>query len=135
MRALVWLSVVGIILAIYLIYFIAFVVSTAGAGGFCPSRTSCVSRPAPTVTFRGDRELVAPISVTVCHGYWGRLASPRWWNPTIRFGGWEQDLPPVRSACKTYSVKPGTDMRLFASCVQRVIGTGPMRVPGTYTMR
>lgn len=108
--------------------------SPAAAQTACEGVAVCVGRPAPNVNFRGDQIIENPIEVNVCHGYWDLLASPKWWNVTIRFNTWEEDLDPVRRQCKTYWVRPGTDMRLYASCVSAIIGTGPMRVSGTYVM-
>ena len=78
--------------------------------------------PPPNIRYQGDRQLQDPIEVQVCHGYWDELLEPRWWNVTIRFGSWEQDLDPVFVPCKTYYVLPGTDMRLYADCVSAIIG-------------
>lgn len=113
------------------------IATPAEAGGCGGSTAICNGgKPMPAVNFHGDKVLKKTMAVTVCHGYWERLAGPkRWWNPTIRYGGWEADLAAVQAKCKTYHVVPGTDMRLFANCVNRVIGTGPMTHPGRYVMK
>lgn len=88
---------------------------------------------APEKHFSGNVKIQKPIKVTVCHSYWNQLKvghlngrATRWWGPTIRKGGWSADLPAAASECKSWWVKPGTSIDTFASCVQRVISTGPM---------
>lgn len=99
------------------------------------------NRSSDGTTFKGDRQLTKTISVTVCHGYWdlldvGTIAgrSTKWWAPVMVFNNWYGDLPEVTKRCKKYSVKAGTELRLFAECVQRIISTGRMYKSGTYTM-
>lgn len=94
---------------------------------------------APEKHFSGKKQLVKPIKVTVCHSYWNQLdighlngRATRWWGPTIRYHRWAADLPAVASECKSWWVKPGTSIDTFASCVQRIVRTGPMRRSGTY---
>lgn len=94
---------------------------------------------APEKNFSGTVKLIKPIKVTVCHGYWSQLKvghlngrATRWWGPTIRKGGWSADLPAASNECKSWWVKPGTSIDTFASCVNRVISTGPMRRSDTY---
>lgn len=105
----------------------------------CDQKVGC--NPADIVTFSGDRVLQDQIKVEVCHGYWdlldpgrynGRLT--KWWGPVMVYGQWYGDLPIVTTPCKTYWVKPGTELRLFAECVDRVITTGRMTRPGRYNM-
>lgn len=113
-------------------------VGTANACTLTP--TEC-NRASDGVTFNGDRQLVQPIDVTVCHTYWNRLnvgtyrgRTTKWWAPIMKYNSWYGDLPVVTNECKKYSVKPGTELRLFADCVNRVITTGAMNKPGVYYM-
>jgi len=94
------------------------------------------------ITFEGTVVIKNPIEVTVCHGYWDQLdvgtlkgRATRHWGPVMVYNGWYGDLPIASTECKTYWVRPGTEMRLFASCVDRIVTTGVMRKPGTYTMK
>lgn len=94
---------------------------------------------APQKYFKGDKQLVAPVKVTVCHPYWNRLdigrlngRATRWWGPTIRYGNWHADLPATASECKSFWVKPGTVIDSFASCVNRIVRTPRMMRAGTY---
>lgn len=107
----------------------------------CDAEVGC--NPAEIITFHGDRVLEDQIEVRVCHGYWDLLDPGRyngtltkWWAPVMVYAptDWYGDLPVVTAECKTYWVKPGVELKLFADCVQRVITTGRMTRPGTYIM-
>lgn len=105
----------------------------------CDDEVGCY--PAEIVTFHGDRIIKDQIEVKVCHGYWDLLDPGRyngtltkWWGPVMVYGDWYGDLPILTSECKTYWVKPGSEIRVFARCVERVITTGRMTHSGTYTL-
>lgn len=97
--------------------------------------------PADIITFSGDRAIPDQIRVEVCHGFW-HLLDPgqykgqltKWWAPVMKYNSWYGDLPVVTKECKTFWVKPGSEMRLFADCVDRIISTGKMTRSGQYIM-
>lgn len=107
----------------------------------CERAATVGCNPADIITFHGDRKIPDQIKVEVCHGYW-HLLDPgyykgqltKWWAPVMVFNTWYGDLPVVTQPCKTYWVKPGAELRLYADCVQRVISTGKMTRPGQYIM-
>lgn len=107
----------------------------------CEKVTAVGCNPADIINFKGDRKIPDQIKVEVCHGYW-HLLDPgqyngqltKWWAPVMVYGQWYGDLPVVTNPCKTYWVKPGSEMRLYADCVERVISTGKMTRPGRYDM-
>jgi len=93
------------------------------------------------ITFAGTVQIENPVKAVVCHGYWNQLdvgtyrgEPTRWWGPIMVYHSWYGDLPIATQECKTYWVRPGTEMRLFASCVDAVITTGAMNESGTYVM-
>lgn len=93
-------------------------------------------------TWDGTGAVQNAIEVEVCHGYWHLLdvgtyrgRSTKWWSPIMKYGDWYGDLPTVTKPCKTYWVRPGTELRLYASCVEALITTGPMRRSGKYVMK
>ena len=103
----------------------------------------CPPQVAPAVApFQGTATITDPIVVVVCHPYWEQLNGSeadrtRWWGPTIRYErtGWSANLPPIRSRCKRFSVRPGTAIATRASCLGgREISTGPMNGVGTYLL-
>lgn len=120
---------------------LTFFESPAKAGEVCEKQVAVGCNPADIITFNGDRQIPDQIEVKVCHGYWnlldpgqynGRLT--KWWAPVMVYGTWYGDLPVVTNPCKTYWVKPGSELRLYADCVERVISTGKMTRPGRYDM-
>ncbi len=107
----------------------------------CDHKTTICGNTADKITFQGDRQIKDQIKVEVCHGYWDLLdtgsyngQNTKWWAAAMVYGNWYGDLPVVTNPCKIYWVKPGTELRLFAECVDRVISTGQMTRPGRYVM-
>lgn len=88
----------------------------------------------PGKTFSGNQLPTDMIAVTVCHPYWSKLLAPKWWGPTVRYASWHADLPAVHSQCSTRTVKRGSVIDSYASCVHRVIRTARLTRPGTYWM-
>lgn len=104
-------------------------------------------RESSGVVFRGDRVLPRTIEVTVCNPYLDqydigtlRGVRTRWWGPVMRYvsqkhGAWYGDLEILTQECKTYWVLPGTEIRVFADCIDALITTGRMTRAGTFNMR
>ncbi len=119
----------------------ALTVLTAPPAAACGVTVEECNRNAIGVPFKGNQKIPDPIRVEVCHGYWNQLdvgtyrgQKTRWWGPVMVYNAWYGDLPIATKECKTYWVRPGTELRLFASCVDRVISTGVMNRPGRYIM-
>lgn len=113
---------------------------TAAQAANCHQPVAC-GNAADIITWDGNKKLRDQIRVEVCHGYWDLLdpgtyrgERTKWWAAAMVYGEWYGDLPVVTAPCKTYWVKPGTELRLYAECVQRVISTGKMTKPGRYVM-
>lgn len=119
----------------------ALTVLTATPAAACGVTVDECNRNTAGITFQGNVQIPDPIRVEVCHGYWDQLdvgtyrgQQTRWWEPVMVYGNWYGDLPTATQACKVYWVRPGTELRLFASCVDRLISTGAMNRPGRYVM-
>lgn len=126
-------------LAVAVLFGLALTATSAAACGV--TQQEC-ERNSIGVVFTGDFAIKAPIEVTVCHGYWSQIdvgthrgRKTRWWGPVMKYGSWYGDLPISTNECKTYWIRPGTEFRLHASCVDRLITTGVIRKPGTYVMK
>lgn len=101
------------------------------------------NRVSTGVPWRGKGRMPNLIhNVTVCDPYFDRLnigtyrgVRTRWWAPTMVRAGWFGDLPVYTTQCTTFKdFTPGTEIRIYASCVSRVIKTVPIYKPGTYYM-
>lgn len=117
-------------------------VTTAEAGCTNAQSERTCNRSTDGRTWKGEGTIAKPIPVTICHGYWNQLdvgtyrgVKTKWYSPVMQFGEWYGDLEVVTSACKKFWVRPGTVIKLYASCVERVISTGPMKRPGQYVMQ
>lgn len=106
----------------------------------CKRVAEC-NKAADIISFSGDRKLKDQIKVEVCYSNWHRLntgtyngANTKWWGPVMVYASWYGDLPIVTTPCKTYWVKPGTEIKLFDECIQKVVSTGKMTRPGKYVM-
>ena len=93
-------------------------------------------------TWKGEGTIANPIQVTICHGYWDQIdvgtyrgVKTKHYSPVMQYGNWYGDLKVVTSQCKLFEVKPGTIIKLYASCVERVISTGLMMRAGQYVMK
>jgi len=115
---------------------------TAQAGCSNTQTEQSCNRSTDGRTWKGEGTIANPIVVTVCHGYLKdidvgtyRGVKTRYYSPVMQYGGWYGDLEVVTSPCKTFEVRPGTVIKLYAPCVERVISTGPMKRSGQYVMK
>lgn len=107
----------------------------------CEHKVQICGNSANGVTFSGDRQIKDQIKVEVCHAYWHLLdvgnykgQRTKWWAPVMNYNSWYGDLPVITTECKTFWVKPGTELKTYEECVQRVVTTGKMTRPGRYMM-
>jgi len=116
---------------------VGFGVSKAQA---CSTRqTNCVDTDGLTWKGKGRMKVLIH-NVTVCHKYFDLLSATsfkgskaRWWMPVMKRGGWYGDLPGYTKQCTTFAdFTPGTEVRVFARCVDRLITTGAIYKSGTY---
>lgn len=118
--------------------------ATASASSDCAvaqSASKC-NRSTEGSAWKGEGTIAKPIQVTICHGFWNQLdvgtyrgVKTKWYSPIMQYGNWYGDLEVVTSQCKKFWVRPGTVIKLYASCVERVISTGPMNRSGQYVMQ